>query len=87
MPRRIISGKVVGCSMEKTAVVQVKKAFKHPLYKKATFKLKKYMAHDPESKCKLGDRVRIIESRPYSKRKHWELLNIEAQVFEQEKGT
>ena len=85
MPRRIMSGKVVGCKMQKTAVIEIKKAVTHPLYKKTTFKRKKYMTHDPESKCKIGDYVRIIESRPYSKCKHWELLEIESKKSQEEK--
>ena len=82
MPRRAFLGEVVSCKMQKTAVIQVKKAVKHPLYKKITFEKRKYMAHDPESICKVGDIVKIIESRPHSKRKQWEILSVESKKEE-----
>jgi small subunit ribosomal protein S17 len=74
MPRRVFSGKVISCNMQKTAVVQVRKSVKHPIYKKVVYRFKKYAAHDPESKCSVGDCVNIIESRPYSKIKKWEVV-------------
>ncbi|WP_236865216.1 30S ribosomal protein S17 [Candidatus Hydrogenosomobacter endosymbioticus] len=76
MPRRVLSGRVVSCKMQKTAVVQVRKSFKHCLYKKVLFRTKRYAVHDPESLCSVGDLVSIIESRPHSKTKAWELSSI-----------
>ncbi len=69
-------GVVVSDKMEKTIVVKVERQFAHPLYKRTMKKTKKFMAHDEESKAKIGDRVEIIESRPYSRRKRWKLVRV-----------
>ena len=69
-------GVVVSDSMDKTIVVSVERQFAHPLYKRTVKKTKKFLAHDEESTAKLGDRVEIIESRPYSKRKRWRLVRV-----------
>ncbi len=62
--------------MDKTAVVLVNRLKKHPTYKKYIRSRKKYMAHDPQNRCAAGDKVRIIESRPISKHKRWQVLEI-----------
>ena len=59
---------------DKTIVVKVQRRFKHPIYSKFVNKSKKYHAHDEENKEKIGDVVTIIESRPHSKLKKWELV-------------
>ena len=76
MPRRILTGEVVSDKMEKTVVVVVKRQIKHTVTGKRVKKTKKFMAHDDENKCKIADVVRIIESKPISKHKRWEVLEI-----------
>jgi small subunit ribosomal protein S17 len=83
--RRRLIGVVTNNKMEKTVVVQINRTFQHPLYKKVVDSHKKVMAHD-ELGCQIGDRVRIVESRPISKRKHWvveEILRREVGAGEQ----
>ena len=74
MPKRILQGLVVGDKGEKTIVVRVERRFKHALYKKFIRQSKKYAAHDPENRFKVGDMVRIQECRPVSKSKRWEVV-------------
>ncbi len=69
--RRRLVGVVTSDKMDKTVVVTVERRYRHPLYKKVVRSTKKYMAHDEENACRMGDRVRIVESRPYSRRKRW----------------
>jgi len=74
--RKTKIGKVVSDKMEKTIVVAVEGSVKHPLYNKIikrTFKLK---AHDEENSSKIGDRVKVMETRPLSKEKRWRLVEI-----------
>ncbi len=74
MPKRILSGVVENNSLDKTIVVRVERRFIDPLLKKTVRRSKKYHAHDEKNKSKIGDQVRIQESRPYSKRKRWIVL-------------
>ena len=74
--RRILEGIVVSSKMQKTIVVKVERKVLHPIYKKILKKYKKFKVHDPKEKAQPGDRVRIIESRPYSKDKHFRLLEV-----------
>lgn len=76
MPKKVYAGKVVSDKMDKTVVVAVTRTFQHPLYKKTVKKITKFKAHDEENKCKMGDTVQIIESRPLSKDKRWEVIKI-----------
>lgn len=69
-------GKVVSDKMDKTIVVEVEYVKKHRLYKKAMRRTSRFKAHDEENSCKMGDTVRIEESRPYSKEKTWRLVEI-----------
>ncbi len=69
-------GKVVSDKMDKTVVVAVERYVPHPLYKKRVKKTTKFYAHDEENKCKVGDVVRIRESRPISKLKRWVVVEI-----------
>ncbi len=74
MPKRVLQGIVVSDAADKTVVVRVERRLRHPLYKKFIKRSKKYMAHDEDNRCKAGDRVRIRECRPLSKRKSWEVV-------------
>ncbi|GAB4410645.1 MAG: hypothetical protein OHK0021_19990 [Bryobacter sp.] len=69
-------GEVVSTKMEKTIVVSVTRRVPHPLYKRIVSQRKRFYAHDEEGKAKVGDMVRIIESRPLSKLKRWKLDEI-----------
>ena len=68
--RRRLTGRVVQSKMQKTVTVRVDRTYRHPLYQKVLRGSKKYLVHD-EFSTKPGDRVRIVESRPISKRKRW----------------
>ena len=74
MPRRVLQGVVVSDACDKTVIVRVERRIKHSVYKKYITLSKKYMAHDEYNTCHSGDAVRIEESRPISKRKHWVVL-------------
>ena len=74
MPKRILTGKVTSDKMDKTVVVLVERRIKHALYKKFITKSKKYHAHDEGNVVKIGDTVKIIESKPFSKTKSWAVL-------------
>ena len=74
--RKTRVGRVISDKMDKTIVVSIETSVKHPLYKKIikrTFKLK---AHDENNECTIGDRVRVMETRPLSKEKRWRLVEI-----------
>ncbi|MGA2670421.1 MAG: 30S ribosomal protein S17 [Dehalococcoidia bacterium] len=74
--RKVKEGLVVGDKMDKTVVVAVETRKVHPLYKKAIRGTKKYKAHDENNACKIGDTVKIIETRPLSKEKRWRVVEI-----------
>jgi small subunit ribosomal protein S17 len=69
-------GVVISDKMDKSVVVRVDRLTKHPLYKKYIRKRAKFMAHDEENKCRIGDTVEIVESRPLSKMKRWRVRRI-----------
>jgi len=69
-------GVVSSTSMDKTISVLVRRKLKHPIYGKYVKKSKKFLAHDETNECNVGDTVKIIESRPLSKRKRWALVEI-----------
>jgi len=75
MPKRILTGTVVSSNADKTIVVKVTRRVKHKLYKKIISLSKKYHAHDENNKFKVGDSVRIIESKPISKLKSWIVMS------------
>ena len=75
MSKRILSGKVIKDQNDKTVVVLVKRKYSHPFFGKVMTSLKKYHAHDAKNKYKIGDNVKIIESKPFSKKKKWEVIN------------
>tara|TARA_A100001011_G_scaffold253367_1_gene261638 strand:+ start:1792 stop:2019 length:228 start_codon:yes stop_codon:yes gene_type:complete len=74
VPKRILSGKVVKKSGDKTISVLVTRQTTHPIYKKLIRVSKKYLAHDSENKITVGDSVRIQETKPISKNKSWEVI-------------
>ena len=74
--RKVRVGSVVRTRMDKTAVVEMVWKQRNRLYRKQVRRVARYMVHDPESQCQLGDVVRIQETRPISKTKHWRLLAI-----------
>jgi small subunit ribosomal protein S17 len=77
MPKRILQGVVTSDKADKTITVRVERRFTHPIYKKTVRSSKKYAVHDEENKCKVGDVVKIIESRPMSKTKKWAVVYAE----------
>ena len=74
--RRVLTGNVISDKMDKTVVVKVTMRRQHPRYKKYVNYFKKYKAHDEHNACGVGDRVRIIETRPLSKEKRWRVGEI-----------
>ncbi len=74
--RKTQVGKVVSSKMDKTIVVAVEDSVKHPLYKKVVKRTVKLKAHDENNECTVGDRVRVMETRPLSKEKRWRLVKI-----------
>ena len=74
--RKTRTGKVVSDKMEKTIVVAVETRVPHPLYKKIIKRTYKLKAHDENNECRIGDRVRVMETRPLSKDKRWRLVEI-----------
>ena len=74
MPKKILSGIVVSDKPNKTITVMVERKYQHPLFKKVVKSKKTYSVHDEENKFKLGDKVKIIESKPYSKTKKFQVL-------------
>jgi small subunit ribosomal protein S17 len=74
--QKILVGRVVSDKMDKTVVVRVDRLYRHRLYKKVIKATKKYKAHDEENACRVGDVVRIVESRPLSREKRWAVQEI-----------
>ena len=74
--RKTNVGKVVSNKMDKTIVVAIEDSVKHPLYGKVIKRTVKLKAHDENNDCKVGDRVRVMETRPLSKEKRWRLTEI-----------
>ena len=74
--RKTRTGKVVSDKMDKTIVVAVEDHVKHPLYKKIVKRTYKLKAHDENNECKVGDTVKVMETRPLSKNKRWRLVEI-----------
>lgn len=76
MPVKQQVGIVISNKMQKTIVIQVENRYPHPIYSKTLIKTKKYLAHDEQETCNIGDQVLVQECRPLSKRKRWELVEI-----------
>ena len=75
MSKKTLNGKVIKDKNNKTIVVLVKRRFIHPFFGKVITSSKKYHAHDEKNKFKVGDIVKIIEAKPYSSKKRWEVIN------------
>jgi small subunit ribosomal protein S17 len=75
MPKRVLQGVVVSDKSDKTVVVEVERRYTHPLLRKTVRRTKKYHAHDETNARKVGDVVRIRESRPLSKTKRWVVMS------------
>jgi small subunit ribosomal protein S17 len=71
-----LTGRVVSNKMDKTIVVEIENLVMHPLYKKSVRRSKKVKSHDEKNECSIGDIVRITETRPLSKEKHYRLVEI-----------
>ena len=80
MPKRILTGTVVSSNSNKTIVVKVTRRVKHKLYKKIISRSKKYHVHDENNNFKVGDIIKIIESRPISKLKSWTVINSNQEI-------
>ena len=75
MSKKMLKGKVISDKNEKTVVVLVKRRYSHTFFKKVITSSKKYHVHDEKNIFKIGDDVKIIESKPFSKKKRWEVIN------------
>ena len=74
--RKTRTGKVTSDRMDKTIVVAIEEHVKHPLYKKVVKRTYKLKAHDENNECRIGDTVRVMETRPLSKEKRWRLVEV-----------
>ena len=74
--RKVMVGTVTSNKMDKTIVVAVETSVKHPIYGKIVKKTYKLKAHDEENQCQIGDRVKVMETRPLSKDKRWRLVEV-----------
>ncbi|MFH1640193.1 MAG: 30S ribosomal protein S17 [Chloroflexota bacterium] len=74
--RKTMTGSVVSHKMDKTAVVVIERLRHHPLYHKTVRKAAKYKVHDEKNECQVGDVVKMIEARPFSKDKNWKVVEI-----------
>ena len=75
MSKKMLNGRVIRDQNNKTIVVLVKRKYSHPFFAKVVTSSKKYQVHDEKNKFKIGDLVKIIESRPFSKKKKWEVID------------
>ena len=78
--RKTRVGKVIGNKMDKAIVVAIEDHVKHPLYKKIVKKTYKLKAHDENNECNIGDKVKVMETRPLSKDKRWRLVEVMEKV-------
>lgn len=74
--RRVMTGTVVSDKMDKTIVVAVERSVTHPLYGKIVKRTSKFKVHDQKNECAVGDKVKIMETRPLSKEKRWRLVEV-----------
>jgi small subunit ribosomal protein S17 len=74
--RKTRTGVVISNKMDKTVVVEVSRTVLHPVYKKFIRRRKRFMAHDEENRCRIGDQVMIVETRPLSRHKNWRVRKI-----------
>lgn len=74
--RKVRQGRVVSDAMDKTVVVEIRRRTTHPLYRKTINRTEKLLAHDEDNSVRVGDQVRVAETRPLSKRKHWRVVEV-----------
>jgi len=74
--RKVREGRVISSRMDKTIVVAVERRFRHPRYEKIIRRTSKLYAHDDKNECGIGDKVKVMESRPVSKLKRWRLVQV-----------
>ena len=74
--RKVRTGVVISDKMDKTVVVEVSRTVLHPVYKKLVRRRKRFMAHDEDNRCRIGDEVMIVETRPLSRHKNWRVQKI-----------
>ena len=74
--RKVREGWVISSRMDKTIVVAVERQFRHPRYEKIIRRTSKLYAHDAENQCKIGDKVKVMETKPLSKSKRWRLVEV-----------
>jgi small subunit ribosomal protein S17 len=74
--RKIRTGVVISNKMDKTVVVEVSRTVMHPIYKKFMRRRKRFMAHDEDNRCRIGDQVLIVETRPLSRNKNWRVRKV-----------
>lgn len=74
--RKVRQGKVVSDKMDKTIVVSIEDSVKHPLYKKVIKRTSKLKVHDENNECSIGDKVKVMETRPLSRDKRWRLVEV-----------
>ncbi len=74
--RKVRTGVVISNKMDKTVVVEVSRTVVHPVYKKFVRRRKRFMAHDEENRCRIGDEVMIVETKPLSRHKNWRVRKI-----------
>ncbi len=74
--RKVLQGRVVSDAGDKAVVVEVETRKQHPFFRKMVRRSKRFMAHDQNNECRVGDKVRIMETRPLSKRKRWRLVEV-----------
>jgi small subunit ribosomal protein S17 len=75
-PRKVFIGIVASNKMDKTIVVRIERLVKHKIYGKYIKRATKLTAHDPENSCSIGDKVKVVSTRPISKRKRWRLVEV-----------
>jgi len=78
--RKVRTGTVTSDKMDKSITVAVERTYRHPVYKKVVRRTKRVLAHDESNQCQVGDVVRIVESKPLSRRKRWRLQSIVSKV-------
>lgn len=74
--RKVLTGRILSDKMDKTVVVAVESLVRHPLYQRTIRRTKKFKAHDEENSCRIGDKVKMMETRPLSKEKRWRIIEI-----------
>lgn len=74
--RKVMQGRVVSDAGDKAVVVEIETRKQHPFFKKMVKRSKRFMAHDENNECRVGDTVRVMETRPLSKRKRWRLVEV-----------